>query len=138
MTLINFALTPRVALDFMNQDHESFAALANQLSQALLVADVDAKTIEDLLSQLLLHCQEHFGREQEQMEQYNFPPYPVHKAEHDQVLAGMEQALNHWRESADIDQLNAYLAELPKWFDNHIATMDTVTANFIYQMSAKD
>ena len=61
-----------------------------------------------------------------------FPAYPVHKAEHDRVLAEMDREARLFRERGDADRLSRYLFEaLPTWFRGHVRTMDVVTAEFV-------
>ena len=133
--MINFENVPKVALQFMNDDHEEATKITNALMTLVGAADNGEPNPEGIsytLEELLTHCREHFGREQVQMEQFAFPPYPVHKAEHDRVLEEMEAELNAWRETEDLERLKVYVFNtLPEWFIGHIETMDTVTAMFI-------
>lgn len=130
--MIDFEQVPKVALDFMNQDHEEATRLTNQLESLVTADSVDNRTVAKALDALLDHCQLHFAREEVQMQQAQFPPYPVHKGEHERVLAEMHGELAAWLEAADLERLKHYLFEtLPRWFVDHIATMDTVTAQYI-------
>jgi len=132
--MIDFDVVPKVVIDFMNEDHRHFTDLANQLEA--LLADISSKpeSITAQLEQLLDHCREHFGREEQQMEQFNFPPYPVHKGEHERVLAQMESVASQWHASQDRAALMEYVAALPHWFIGHAATMDAVTASYVVRM----
>ena len=78
-----------------------------------------------------VHTQDHFKGEEVLMVEKGFPPYPMHKGEHDRALAQMEQHFNEWQSSGDIAVLKIYFIEyLPQWLVHHINTMDTVTARF--------
>lgn len=130
--MIDFNDVPKVALEFMNRDHEKATEIVNRLMVEVEQSSPDNKAINSELEQLLQHTQEHFAREEEQMQRCSFPPYPVHKAEHERVLAEMRDVITAWQESNDLGSLKPYLfASLPVWFVEHIATMDTVTAWFI-------
>jgi hemerythrin len=62
------------------------------------------------------------------MRETRFPAYPVHKAEHDRVLAEMDAEARRFREQGDAARLSRFLFEaLPAWFVNHVRTMDAVT-----------
>ena len=134
--MIDFERVPKVALEFMNRDHEEATRLTNQLEALVRAEPVDSQAVAQALNALLDHCQAHFGREEAQMQAVGFPPYPVHKGEHERVLAEMHGELVAWLEADDLARLKHYLlATLPRWFVDHIATMDTVTASFIQRMA---
>jgi len=75
---------------------------------------------------------EHFEREERLMEQINFPPYPVHKSAHDEVLEATREVVASWKKQPDADLLESFfLQQLPPWLEQHISTMDFVTARFL-------
>ncbi len=123
---------PKVELAFMNEDHAEAAKIINELLGLLENDQPDGARLTEVFKQLLQHNKEHFAREEEQMLKFDFPPYPVHKHEHDIVLAEMESELNAWTEAHDLDRIKHYTRiTLTNWFVNHIATMDTITARYI-------
>jgi hemerythrin len=126
---------PQVALQFMNDDHREEARLLNEAIDAV-AGHRDGKTpVEAVLhafEALLQHTQEHFGREEEAMRQVAFPPYPMHKGEHDRVIDEMEAEETHFRETGDTRRLFGYLTDaVPAWFVSHIQSMDAVTAQAV-------
>lgn len=125
---------PRVALDFMNSDHEEFVDLFNALSGLLQEDGLDKERVSALFGDLLQHCRDHFAREEYQMEAFSFPAYHCHLGEHQGVLAEMEKELEAWNSSGDVQWLSDYLEQLPEWLATHVATMDTVTAGYISQV----
>ncbi len=131
--MINFDQdVPKVELAFMNADHAEATKIINGLLTLLESNPPDTTKISTVFEQLLQHNREHFSREEEQMRQFDFPPYPVHKHEHDIVLAEMEAELGAWSEAHDLDRIKHYTrTTLLNWFVNHIATMDTITARYI-------
>lgn len=136
--LVNANEIPELALDFMNHDHAEAVQLANALYSAL--AEAPAESIDELLDQLYLHNVEHFAREEQHMQEYHFPPYPMHKGEHDRVLAEMQAVISYWKESRDKGALENYLQNtFVQWLHGHMMTMDRVTAMFVAgQMSTSD
>ncbi|MET0028878.1 MAG: hemerythrin family protein [Candidatus Thiodiazotropha sp.] len=128
---------PRVALELMNSVHEEEIALVNELGALLLSGldgAVDEAAISQSLSAWITHTREHFEGENRLMRNHNFPPYPVHKGEHDQVLTQLAQLEKAWSDNRDVGVLARFLYEdwLP-WFNAHVKTMDTVTAGFLNQ-----
>jgi len=130
MTQLNPAALPKVAVDFMNNDHHEAVELINTL-----LADIEAKDADKVtqgLQDFLQHNTEHFAREEEQMIRINFPPYGCHKGEHERVLAELQAEIQHWQEEQDFNHLHHYLSEtVVNWLVNHVNTMDSVTAMFI-------
>ena len=125
---------PQVALGFMNRDHKAFVDIFNALADLLAQSSRERHAVSALVEQLLEHSREHFAREEQQMKQFLFPAYSCHKSEHEQVLVEMEKELDAWRAAGDVQWLNDYLEQLSEWLAGHIASMDTVTANYISQM----
>lgn len=124
---------PNVALDFMNRDHAEFAASVDELL-ALLARSAAAAEVATCLDRLLEHTRTHFAAEEEAMRSAAFPPYPVHKGEHDRVLADMQAHIASWRANRDADALRGWLqGPVSDWFVRHVGTMDFVTARFISQ-----
>ncbi|GGB78750.1 hypothetical protein GCM10011352_00450 [Marinobacterium zhoushanense] len=135
MSDVQRLVLPEVALAFMNADHAQAVELIEQLEQLTapqgLLAALDRQAISATLNQLYEHNREHFAHEEREMLRVDFPAYPVHRNEHERVLAQIEQACRQWKASGDLGHLREYLSLLPNWLLNHVATMDKVTADFI-------
>lgn len=134
--LINQDNMPVVAMDFMNDLHLEDIAIINELYN-LIIKYENKKTKENkhLINmkymQWFNHTVNHFKKEEEQMIEKGFPPYPMHKNEHENALNIMNKIFKIWEEAEDINTLKNYIKnELPNWLINHIKTMDTVTAMF--------
>jgi hemerythrin len=124
---------PELGVEFMDRDHVDFIALVDRLRDLLQSASDDAMdALNSAVQSLLSHSEEHFAREEEAMQAAGFPPYPVHKAEHERVLARLREVLVHWQACRDQVFLAAFVeGELLDWFDQHLQTMDQVTAAFL-------
>lgn len=141
MILIDKERLPQVALGFANDDHAEAAELANRLdwllSKALAGESVEAE-IDTALDQFQQHNVEHFAREEEQMQRVGFFAYDCHKGEHERVLAWFNELVAQWHEDRDAEVLAKILREdIREWLLNHIATMDTVTAQFVAMHDAR-
>lgn len=137
MSLVALDQIPQVAVSFMNDDHREEAQRLNDLTEALKghrAGKVPVETVLHRFEGLLQHTQEHFAREEVAMQEAGFPPFPVHKAEHDRVIDEMESEETHFRETGDTARLWKYVVEaVPVWFVSHIQSMDAVTASFIHE-----
>jgi hemerythrin len=135
MSIVDLEQIPQVSLPFMNDDHRQEGRLLNELAEAVKghrAGKVAVETVLHRLEALFEHTQEHFAREEEAMRKTGFPPYPMHKAEHDRLLEEMESEETHFRETGDTARLWGYVsASVPEWFVSHIRSMDHVTAGFI-------
>ena len=122
---------PQVALEFMNRDHAEFIALRDRLLGLLSGPAPDAG-VDTLLDELLEHTRHHFAEEERLMQEARFPPYPVHKVEHDKVLTEMEARIRGWQQEHDSAALRQWLDRgVGDWFVNHVSTMEFVTARYI-------
>lgn len=126
---------PRVALDFMNRDHEEFVVLRAAILEKIADQPVE-EDINDLLDSLYQHTCQHFSKEERVMLEAGFPAYHCHKAEHDRVISDMSAQIDYWHQNKRHQQLSAWIDEaVGNWFINHVQTMDTVTASFVSRNS---
>jgi len=134
--LIDKTKLPLVAEEFMNETHFEDVDIINDLYSLITTYENDAS--EENKNSLIekynfwtTHTINHFQTEEKKMNELRFPPYPIHKAEHDRCLETMSMVLENFKSSSDISKLKSYFEnDLLIWLDNHIKTMDTVTAMF--------
>ncbi len=128
---------PQVELAFMNRDHAEFVELRETLL-VMLAHQGNPAEADALLDRLLEHTRRHFAEEERLMQETRFPPYPMHKGEHDRVLADMESHVARWKQERDITALSDWLeVGLVDWFVGHVSTMDFVTARYIKNAQAR-
>ncbi len=132
---------PEVALAEMNAVHRQEIRLLREFVETLEACrhgNESRDALDPLLGALLDHLAAHFRGEEARMEAAAFPPYPVHKAEHDRVLAEARAVAEAWLRYRDFDALRRYFCEvLPAWMYNHVATMDRVTAAYLAQRESQ-
>jgi hemerythrin len=135
MPLVDVRHIPSVALSFMNDDHHLEACLLNELAEALEEHRAGQASVGDVMERyeaLLSHTREHFEREEAAMEETGFPPFPMHKAEHDRVLDDMIAEGHEFQHRGDVGRLSRYVTEtVPGWLVTHIQSMDLVTSRFV-------
>ncbi len=128
---------PELALESMNKVHREEVALINQLGDLFLQAKVqqpDKAAISEKLNEWVQHTREHFSGEERLMQEYDFPAYAIHASEHERVLEQINALQQQWQDKQDIKPLNDFiLSNWPRWFHDHVSTMDMVTAEFISQ-----
>ncbi|NOQ94654.1 MAG: hypothetical protein GQ547_08495 [Methylophaga sp.] len=136
--ILNAGTIPHVALDFMNSTHfeeielvEKLGATITEYEQNKAPTSEQTKTLNTLLEEWLSHTQAHFDRENTLMQEIQFPMSLVHSSEHERVLANMTDIIQTWQRNADIELLAEYVfSSWPQWFDNHVNSMDMITAHF--------
>jgi hemerythrin len=132
MSYVDASAMPELPLEPMNADHAQELALLEQLGKTLDAQRRGESHPEDVLERLALlavHTREHFLREEQLMRESRFAGYAVHKAEHDRVLAEMDQQARTFRETNDGERLSRYLLEVvPAWYVSHTRTMDVAAA----------
>lgn len=136
MKLIDLESLPQVAMEFMNDVHQEDVEIINDLYDLILKyeinqTDENEREITKKYQEWFNHTVDHFRGEEEKMLELNFPPYPMHKGEHDRALEKMDSVFREWNTSKEIEPLKLYLRDhLTQWLTHHIQTMDTVTAMF--------
>ncbi len=121
---------PLVALASMNDTHLEDVIMINELARLIEEKSVDEITVK--LDAFIAHTIEHFAGEEKMMLEKGFPPYRMHKMEHDRALAQMEEVAKYWKEHKDLNALGHYIKHfMPAWLIQHVSTMDTVTAHFL-------
>ena len=133
------ASIPQVALESMNQTHREEVEMVKRLAELLvkgIAGDLDEVAISAQTQAWVEHTREHFARENRLMEQYGFPAYPVHKGEHERVLNLLEELQQGWLQQHSPYPMAEFLCnDWPTWFDNHVKTMDQVTADFLQRLA---
>ncbi len=124
---------PQVALAFMNETHAEEINMVQDVLRQIdsMGSNADTAAISAQLERWLAHTQAHFQRENTMMQDIHFPMYPVHAGEHSRVLAELEAVLAAWTVKPDKAELRDYIEnQWQPWFEQHVSTMDTVTAQF--------
>ncbi len=126
---------PRVAVPSMNATHEEEIALINGLDD-LISAKLAGEDVEAALAEAIeafrQHVEQHFANEEALMQQFNFPVFPIHKGEHDRVRQLVHSICDNWQDSAGFEDFVEFIrVELPDWLNEHVSTMDMVTAHFL-------
>ncbi len=130
---------PELPVTRMNSTHHDEVALVNRIARCLGEAGAPCDELDSLLTEWVTHTEAHFGRENRWMQTYGFPAYPIHAGEHERVLGHLRDLCARWRDSGDTSELVRFVnEEWPRWFEQHLAGMDTVTAQFLAQAGGPD
>lgn len=123
---------PQLPVDFMNEDHAHAAAQLEAMLAALPHYDTDRAPLAEACQAFLDHNRAHFAREEAAMQASGFPPYAVHKGEHDRVLGWLEKLAADIESGLPDEAIRPRVErDLPAWLNQHIMTMDRATAAWI-------
>jgi len=113
---------PKVKYPPMNEIHEKEAKVLDDLLEAL----ENDENVKDKFEIFFDDVKHHFKFEEDLMDKYNFFAKIPHKMEHDKVIKELEQVRDF-----DNENMKKYFYEkfIP-WLENHILTIDTVTAGY--------
>ncbi|HED35001.1 MAG TPA: hypothetical protein ENJ08_12450 [Gammaproteobacteria bacterium] len=129
---------PHVAFGSMNDTHSEEIELVNQLGEALILGMQYEQFYPDITEKLeewIEHAEEHFLKEDQLMENCGFPALKVHTGEHLRVLEHMKILLRRWVQNQQIEPVAEYVFnEWVAWFDDHVNTMDMITAQYLGQI----
>ena len=138
MALLIIDQVYHVAVDEMQHTHEEEISMLNEIDALATMYKNDNTKHEELENKLeayIQHVKDHFANEERLMRLYAFPPYQMHKAEHDRVLNELNHFVIRWKQHGELDAIIAYLRQSVDWIINHINTMDNMTAMFISQQT---
>ncbi|MBO0611462.1 bacteriohemerythrin [Thiothrix fructosivorans] len=127
---VDWDALPNVAMPFMNTVHSDELALVTRLLASLNNAAAPA-SIDAQISAWVEHTQVHFAREEHLMQEYNFFAAPCHQGEHEQALLQLLGVQQQWLRERDTAALLDYIQHWREWLQQHISTMDFVTAQFL-------
>ncbi len=134
--ILERATFPQVGLDVMNNTHFEEIEMVKVLGECINSYQSDsieneAQYITELLETWLAHTETHFARENNLMETIQFPMIMMHTGEHERALAEIKHMVSTWKISEGIDAVAEYVFETwPIWFEQHVETMDAITAQF--------
>ena len=134
--ILESEIIPRVDLDFMNNTHFEEIEMVKELGELvnLLQANENQQnknTLAQKLNAWLNHTILHFERENTLMQDTGFPAYAIHSHEHEIALKQMKDIVSAWEKNHDIGLVADYIFDTwPTWFNQHVNTMDMMTAKF--------
>jgi hemerythrin len=124
-----------VGIKSIDTQHRKLLGLINSLQTA-----VNYKTGEvfeqEALDELVDYTKTHFKYEEGLMEQNGYPDFEAHRAQHELMIARVEEVLNHYQRDPDSAMQNA-LDFLRDWLINHINGTDKQYSKFLINKGVK-
>jgi hemerythrin len=111
-----------VSIDEFDNHHKKLVGFINKLHQAMLNGQ-GKKVLQDILNELQEYTNYHFAAEEKQMQECNYPEYPEHKTQHEDLTQQLSDIIQnyHWgKREISIDTLKF----LKEWLFRHIQVSD--------------
>ena len=118
-----------VGIDSIDRQHKKLIALINSLQTAVNYS-AGAEYEQEALDELVDYTKTHFGYEEELMEKNGYPDFTTHRAEHELMIARVEQVLAEYKRNPDTAMQNA-IDFLRDWLINHINGTDKQYSKFL-------
>ena len=121
----------KVAFEPMNEIHSNEIKILEKLIHAIETKE----NVKEVFEEFLEDVKKHFEFEENLMKKYGFFAIIPHKMEHDRILKELYELQNT---IDDYENLEKYFkTHFIPCLENHISTIDTVTAGFFNMIGAK-
>jgi hemerythrin-like metal-binding protein len=122
MAILEWDPSYSVGVAALDEDHKRLISVINRVTEA----ESRGEPVQWVLQELDEYAQGHFRREEERLEEVNFPGLEAHRAEH----ASFVEWLSSLKTTYSLDpEAHFHLAKtvedfLRSWLQNHILTVD--------------
>lgn len=122
MGLIRWRDEYATEVESIDNDHKKLVELINQLYEARRQGEAD-QLLKRLFAELNAYCNEHFKREEDEMERLGYPEREAHQQEHQQLMQ-QTATLQSQLESGEDSLSNETFKFLRHWLLDHIVEVD--------------
>ncbi len=106
----------------IDNDHKQLCEKANRLYEAINLGK-SKSFLEETLGFLIHYTEDHFIKEENLMEKYNFPEKDIHKEKHKLLVERVLEIERRYKDR-EIEMDNEFIDFLKDWIINHILTED--------------
>jgi hemerythrin len=118
-------------IDQLDEDHKKLLNMINNLRSSTLCntgEEFERRTLQELVD----YTESHFVREEQLMQEYGYPDYEGHKAQHDQMAQYVAGFVKRYDEQGN-KVLPDVMDHLTRWLIQHINGTDMKYADFFKQ-----
>lgn len=114
-----------VGVDVIDNDHKKLFSLLRLLKVTIKAGKKsENKTTEKLLSDLFVHADLHFNREETLMKVCGYPHYENHRQVHNMIRVQLKHYLDSYADFPSILNLELLQSFIETWLVDHIGSMD--------------
>ncbi len=120
-----------VGIESIDLQHKKLIGLINSLQTAVdysAGADFEREALDELVD----YTKTHFSYEEHLMEDNGYPEFTTHRAEHELMIARVEETLREYQRDQDTAMQNA-VDYLRDWLINHINGTDKKYSEFLIE-----
>lgn len=135
MSYIQWSNAYSVNIQKIDQQHQQLVSYINELHEAMSQGK-SKQVLGEILGKLTKYTVEHFGLEEELMQEHHFPDFQLHKLAHKDFINKVSQAQKDFESGKfliSVDVLN-YLKD---WLISHIMGVDQNYAQFFKEKGIK-
>lgn len=118
-----------VGIEAIDNDHKKLLNLINQLQTAAHY-QTDPQYEREAFDALVDYTKTHFKREEDLMQAHGYPTYAGHKAEHEAMIAKVNEMLQNYHAKPH-DTIEEAVQYLKKWLVGHINGTDQGYSQFL-------
>lgn len=118
-----------VGVEVLDNDHKKILALLNRLEEAIESGKEDL-VMEDTFRELISYIINHFKREEDFLENSDYPELALHKKSHDALSARLVKVMTAY-EKGDNEAPQMLLKIMSDWFMKHILITDMKYSSYI-------
>jgi hemerythrin len=115
--------------------HKKLLGLINNMQTAVNYKTDTAFELETL-DELVNYTRTHFKYEEDMMEQNDYPHFMTHRAEHERMIARVDEVLQEYQRDKEAAMQNA-IDFLRDWLINHINGTDKQYSSFLIDKGVK-
>ena len=118
-----------VGIESIDRQHRKLVGMINNLQTAVDYStgeEFERKALDDLVD----YTRTHFKYEEGLMEQNGYPDFEAHRAEHERMIATVDEVLETYRQDQD-NAMKKAAAFLRAWLINHINGTDKQYSQFL-------
>ncbi|SEL72474.1 hemerythrin [Colwellia chukchiensis] len=124
-----------VGIASLDNDHKKLISLLNQFNTAYDYA-MSEDYERQALDELIRYTKYHFDREEQLLEQFNYPDLAAHKAQHQKMIEQVNSFMDLYNEKGH-DALNEISEFLSNWLINHINGTDKAYSQLLIDNNVK-
>lgn len=124
-----------VGIESIDMQHKKLLGLINNLQTAVNYKTDTAFELETL-DELVNYTRTHFKYEEDMMEQNDYPHFMTHRAEHERMIARVDEVLQEYQRDKEAAMQNA-IDFLRNWLINHINGTDKQYSSFLIDKGVK-
>ncbi|MGB9521341.1 MAG: bacteriohemerythrin [Anaerolineales bacterium] len=124
-----------VNIKSIDAQHQQLVQMVNDLHQSMLDGR-SSDTLKDLLKKLIDYTVVHFSTEEKLMQQYSYPGYVYHKAEHENLTKKVLEFQQKFQQNPT--GLGVQMMDfLKSWLVNHIQGTDKKYSKFFNNLGVQ-